>query len=87
VKEEEINNFIRNSIWKEIVAQVAGRAFFLSEENDVLDPGTEATKLARNQGQIIMANWIVDLPAILVEEARSEAKGKNAPERGEEEDM
>lgn len=70
----EIETLIKNRVWKKIVEDALSRALILSEDNDVIDPFAEPTKIAKNQGAIANLKWIVDLPMIYIAQVEDEIK-------------
>jgi len=64
----EVEALVANKAWKKIVEDSIGRGLILSEDNDLLDPITQAATIARNQGEIRAVKWFVDLPRIYVDE-------------------
>jgi hypothetical protein len=57
----DIEALVANKAWKKIVEDTMGRGLILSEDNDLLDPMSQAATIARNQG-------FVDLPRIYADE-------------------
>lgn len=66
----EIEAFMRSRVWKVIVSMLASRSITRTEENNSLDPMSQPTQIARNQGAISEYDWIVDLPDMLLDEAK-----------------
>jgi hypothetical protein len=70
----EINDFVERRLWKQVAEDCLARALMLSEDNDMLDPIKDPTKIARNQGEIAALKWAVDLPRIIKEEVLTTKK-------------
>jgi hypothetical protein len=64
----DIEALVANKAWKKIVEDTMGRGLILSEDNDLLDPMSQAATIARNQGEIRAVKWFVDLPRIYADE-------------------
>jgi hypothetical protein len=64
----DIESLVANKAWKKIVEDAMGRGLILSEDNDLLDPMSQAATIARNQGEIRAIKWFVDLPRIYADE-------------------
>jgi len=73
---EEVHNFVNIKVWKQIVEDALSRALMASEENDMMDPLIDATKLARNQGEIKALKWMVDLPRVYEEEIEQDKQNE-----------
>jgi hypothetical protein len=82
----EIEAFVGNKVWKQIVEDALSRGLEASENNDVLDPQTQGTTIARNQGEISALKWIVDLPRIFIEEIEERPKPKQVKEEEQEDE-
>jgi len=64
----EVEAFVQTRMWKQICEDALTRALLLSEDNDILDPIGEPSKISRNQGEIKALKWVVDLPKVIKEE-------------------
>ena len=85
----ELEFFVQLRMWKVVVEDALSSALIASEENDVLDPIQEPSKISRNQGKIEALKWVVDLPRIMREQLeleRREEKEKDGRERKEDRD-
>lgn len=67
----DVEHLVSNQVWKAIVEDVMEKALLASVDLEHLDPLTQATQIARNQGLIEQSKWMVDLPRIYVEEIES----------------
>ena len=77
----DYDHFVTSPMWHEIVETLKEVKVGLLEDIANLDPKEEATELARKQGRLAMANWMLLQPdAILIEIETEERKQK---ERGE----
>lgn len=79
--ESEIEHFANNRVWKQIAEDIMTTALMASEDNDTLDPITEAVIIARNQGKIEAIKRIVDMPRVYTEEIKLDKQTKTKEEK------
>jgi hypothetical protein len=68
ISKGDVEAFVANKVWKVVASDALERGLMLSEDNDLLDPMTQAATIARNQGEIKALKWVVDLPRIYTDE-------------------
>jgi len=72
----EIEEFTEGRIWKYIVATLVEKVDARMTENNQIDPFKDPTTICRNQGGIQALEEMVDIPAIMLQEAEYESKIK-----------
>jgi predicted glycoside hydrolase/deacetylase ChbG (UPF0249 family) len=70
-------------MWHEIKSTLKEVIVGLHEDIANLDPNTEATELARKQGRLAMAVWMLAQPEAILEEIEIENDKQVKQEKGE----
>jgi hypothetical protein len=68
IHKSEYDSFISNPAWKEIVETISGSMQLIDNDLRTIDPLTDGTALARQQGRYAMASEILRMPEGILEE-------------------
>lgn len=72
LNKSDIENFVQNRVWKRLVQALIDRTNDKMEDNNIVDPFKEPTRIARNQGVVDGLSFVLDFPAILLEQIEYE---------------
>jgi len=78
----DYEHYISSPMWHEIKSTLKEVIVGLHEDIANLDPHTEPTELARKQGRLAMAMWMLSQPEAILEEIEIE-ENKLTQEKGE----
>jgi hypothetical protein len=79
----EYEVFINNSIWKEVVSTLEEVSRSLVEDLKNIDPVLNAGLMAKQQGRLLMAEFILSIPADILREIEEIEDKKIKQEREE----
>lgn len=68
--------FVSNPVWKEIVTTIKETMVGLYEDLRSLDPHMEPTALAKQQGRLAMAEFMLELPDDILREINEKLEEK-----------
>lgn len=83
LSQHEIESFVRSRVWRALVSLAVEQTGNRSEENNVLDPLIQPSRISKNQGFIEGIGWCIDQPAILLESVEYERKKEEMREEKE----
>jgi hypothetical protein len=72
--------FVSNPVWKEIVSDIKETIVGLYSDIRELDPHMEPTALARQQGRLAMAEFMLALPDDILREINTKLEEKTEEE-------
>ncbi len=79
----ELEEFVSHKVWKYIITTSIERTSQLSEDNNSINPFTEPSRIARNQGMLMGIGEIIDIPALLAEQIEFESNKRKEEEMEE----
>lgn len=72
----EFDAFIESPIWKEVVSTLKETMLGLYQDIRDLDPHMEPTALARQQGRLAMAEFVLSIPEDILREINEKLEEK-----------
>lgn len=79
----DYDHFVTSPMWHEIKDTLREVILGLHEDLANLDPATDATELARKQGRLAMAIWMLAQPEAILEEIKIEEDKLEKQEKGD----
>lgn len=74
INKSDLESFVQNRVWKVLVQAIVDRTNDKMGENITIDPFKDPTTIARNQGYIDALSFVIDYPAVLMEQIEFEKK-------------
>ena len=78
----EFDAFIESPIWKEVVSTLKETMLGLYQDIRDLDPHMEPTALARQQGRLAMAEFVLSIPEDILREINEKLEEKTEGKDG-----